>query len=220
MKTRSIFALCALLLVSSFGFETIPVSGQDVDKKVENKTDQKKKIQERKKRVTKKTDEKKTNKSKVKSKSAKGNSDKKAVDKKKSQETKLELKNFFPEKSPFGPSASSSSFSKDGRYAAFLYRPYLERRHGSDLYVYDFQKEEIKRLTSVSVMATFQERTRKVKEDRLAKQKKAAATKKSSKGTESKSAADQKSNSKNSKQQSGKSKSDSKKSDAKKKDSE
>jgi len=219
MKTRSIFALCALLLVFSFGFETIPVRGQDVDKKVENKTDQKKKKQDRKKRTTKKNDEKKTNKSKVKTKSAKANSDKKTTDKDKTQKTKLELKNFFPEKSPFGPSASSSSFSKDGRYAAFLYRPYLERRHGSDLYVYDFEKEEIKRLTSVSVMATFQERTRKVKDDRLAKHKKAAATKKSSEATKSKAAADQKSNSKNSNQKSTKSKSVSKKSKGKKTDS-
>lgn len=99
---------------------------------------------------------------------------KKSVDKKSDN---LTLKELFPEKSPFGPTASRTSFSQDGRYAAFLYRPYAERRHGSDLYVYDFQKDELKRLTSVSVMAPFQASTRKVMEDRIAKAKKATAGK-------------------------------------------
>ncbi|MEC9094552.1 MAG: prolyl oligopeptidase family serine peptidase [Planctomycetota bacterium] len=82
------------------------------------------------------------------------------------------LEKLFPKKSPFGPSASRASFSRDGRYAAFLYRPYRERRHGNDLYVYDFETEAMKRLTSVSVMAQFQSSTRKVEKDRITKAKK------------------------------------------------
>ncbi len=47
----------------------------------------------------------------------------------------LKLEELFPEKSLFGPSASSAAFSSDGRYAAYLYRPYEERRHGRDLWI-------------------------------------------------------------------------------------
>lgn len=85
----------------------------------------------------------------------------------------LSLKKIFPEKSPFGPSASRTAFSFNGQYAAFLYRPNIERRHGSDLYIYDFKKDKIKRLTSVSVMSAFQASTRKVEKDRTEKAKKA-----------------------------------------------
>lgn len=224
MKTRSIFALCALLLFYSFGFPSHSV-GQEGGKKVEKKTEQKKVKRDRKKRDATKAEKKNSDSKKVAAKKAadkkKLADKKKAAEAKKSHESKLELKNFFPEKSPFGPSASSSSFSKDGRYAAFLYRPYIERRHGSDLYVYDFEKEEIKRLTSVSVMATFQDRTRKVKDDRLAKNKKTAAAKKSAaeKATEKKddkADSKKKSASKNSKQK----KTKSKKSDTTKSDEE
>ncbi len=93
--------------------------------------------------------------------------------KKKETKKALTLKDLFPEKSPFGPSASSTSFSKDGRYAAFLYRPRLERRHGSDLYIYDFKSEGMRRLTSATLMANFQESARKVVKDRIEKFKKA-----------------------------------------------
>lgn len=211
MKTRSIFALCALLFLSSFGFPSLVV-GQKIDEKVEKKTEQKKGTGNKKKRDESKSNKKKSNSNQAKSK--KTVDKKNAAEAKTSSESKLELKNFFPEKSPFGPSASSSSFSKDGRYAAFLYRPYIERRHGSDLYVYDFEKEEIKRLTSVSVMATFQDRTRKVKEDRLAKNKKAAASKKSAAKEKDAKASKKKDGSKNSKQKKRKTnKSDAKKSD-------
>ncbi len=81
----------------------------------------------------------------------------------------LTLEKLFPEKSLFGPSASRPAFSADGRYAAYLYRPYLERRHGSDLYLYDFETGETRRLTRVSVMAEFHDSVRKVKEDRVKK---------------------------------------------------
>jgi len=97
--------------------------------------------------------------------------DKEKASKKKGKKDELTLEKLFPEKSFFGPSASSTAFSFDGKYAAYLYRPYKERRHGSDLWIYDFAKGESRRVTSVSVMARFQESTRKGKEDRIEKAK-------------------------------------------------
>ncbi len=91
----------------------------------------------------------------------------------------LTLEKLFPEKSFFGPSAGSTAFSSDSKYAAYLYRPYKERRHGSDLWIYDVTKGKARRITSVSVMAKFQESTRKVKEDRIKKAKEAAKKKES-----------------------------------------
>ncbi|MFQ5653582.1 MAG: prolyl oligopeptidase family serine peptidase [Planctomycetota bacterium] len=84
----------------------------------------------------------------------------------------LTLEELFPEKGLFGPSARSTSFSHDGSHGAYLYRPYLERRHGSDLWLLDAESGEAKRVTRVSVMARFQESTRKVQEDRREKAKK------------------------------------------------
>lgn len=92
----------------------------------------------------------------------------------------LKLEDLFPEKGLFGPSASGTAFSHDGRYGAYLYRPYAERRHGPDLWLLDTQSGQLKRVTSVSVMCEFQAETRKVKEDRIKKaresKKKPAAT--------------------------------------------
>ncbi len=106
-----------------------------------------------------------------------------AEDKQKTSEDdskqELTLEKLFPEKSFFGPSAESTAFSFDSKYAAYLYRPYKERRHGSDLWIYDVAKGKARRITSVSVMSKFQESTRKVKEDRI-KQAKEAAKKKDS----------------------------------------
>jgi dipeptidyl aminopeptidase/acylaminoacyl peptidase len=85
----------------------------------------------------------------------------------------LTLERIFPEESPFGPGASSMAFSHDGRYAAFLYRPRLERRHGNDLWLYDSQSGEIERITAVSVLAPFQADTREVAKDRTERAKKA-----------------------------------------------
>ena len=87
-------------------------------------------------------------------------------------EDALTLERFFPEKGLFGPSASQTSFSFDGRYGAYLYRPNLERRHGSDLWIYDTRTGETRRITSVSVLAEFQEQAREVREDRVKKAKK------------------------------------------------
>jgi dipeptidyl-peptidase-4 len=99
--------------------------------------------------------------------------DKDKAKEEKSKKDELTLEKLFPEKSFFGPSAYSTAFSFDGQYAAYLYRPYVERRHGSDLWIYDVAKGEARRITSVSIMARFQESTRKVKEDRIEKAKKA-----------------------------------------------
>ncbi len=93
--------------------------------------------------------------------------DKKSEEKGKKDE--LTLEKLFPEKSFFGPSARSMAFSFDGKYAAYLYRPYKERRHGSDLWIYDIARGQTRRITSVSVMARFQEDTRQVKDDRIKK---------------------------------------------------
>jgi dipeptidyl aminopeptidase/acylaminoacyl peptidase len=89
----------------------------------------------------------------------------------------LTLEKLFPEKGLFGRTASSTAFSHDGRYAAYLYRPYPERRHGSDLWIYDFQTGKSQRVTSVSVLAPFQESTRQVQQDRIKKAKSLVKTK-------------------------------------------
>jgi len=87
----------------------------------------------------------------------------------------LKLEDLFPEKGFFGPSASGMAFSHDGAYGAYLYRTYKERRHGSDLHIYDVEKGEVKRITWPSVMARFQSDARKVVEDRIEKAKKEKA---------------------------------------------
>lgn len=84
----------------------------------------------------------------------------------------LKLEDLLPEKPLFGPSASGMAFSHDGKYGAYLYRPYKERRHGADLYIYDVEKGVSQRVTWPSVMARFQKNTRKVVEDRIEKAKK------------------------------------------------
>lgn len=89
---------------------------------------------------------------------------------------KLTLDRIFPEKSYFGPGARSMSFSHDGRFGAFLYRPYTSRRHGSDLYIFDADSAQARRVTSVSRMAEFQSNAREVRDDRVKKAKKAGIT--------------------------------------------
>lgn len=99
--------------------------------------------------------------------------DKALKEKEKGAKDELTLEKLFPEKSFFGPSARSMAFSFDGKYAAYLYRPYEERRHGSDLWIYDVAEGEARRITSVSVMSRFQKETREVKEYRIKKAKEA-----------------------------------------------
>lgn len=84
---------------------------------------------------------------------------------------KFKLEEIFPKESIFGPSAAQLEVSPDGRYAAYLYRPYDERRHGSDIWLIDYEQRSLKRLTSVSVMAQFQESSRQVQHDRVKKAK-------------------------------------------------
>ncbi len=97
------------------------------------------------------------------------------------QEEGLTLERLFPEKSVFGPSARSMAFSSDGRYGAWLWRPRIERRHGSDLWIHDFQTGETTRVTSATVFEPFQKQAREVVRDREKKAKKRAAKKKEEK---------------------------------------
>jgi len=94
------------------------------------------------------------------------------------------LERIFPEKSFFGPEATQPAFSYDGRYAAWLWRPWIERRHGQDLWLLDTESGEVRRLTSVSVMSPFQEATRKVAEDRRAGMKRRASSAEAASETE------------------------------------
>lgn len=88
----------------------------------------------------------------------------------------LTLENLFPEKSMFGSNASRPAFSTDGRFAAYLYRPRIERRHGNDIWLYDFENRTNTRLTNVLMLSEFEDSARKVKVDRLAKAKKKKTT--------------------------------------------
>jgi len=81
----------------------------------------------------------------------------------------LTLERLFPEKGLFGPIPGSPEISSDSRYGAFLHRPYAERRHGPDLWIHDFESGETRRITMVSVMSSFQEDARKVRDDRVKK---------------------------------------------------
>lgn len=106
----------------------------------------------------------------------------------KDEKTKeLTLERLFPKESFFGPQARGAEFSHDGRFAAYLYRTYDERRHGNDLWVYDFETGENTRITNLAMMTQFQRSARIVKQDRLAKNKKSP---KKSEGDEKESKAD------------------------------
>ncbi len=91
------------------------------------------------------------------------------------QEKELTLENLFPEKGLFGPGASRPAFSTDGRFAAWLYRPRVERRHGSDVWLYDFETGRQTRLTNVVMFSEYRKSARAVRDDRLKKAKKTAA---------------------------------------------
>lgn len=93
-------------------------------------------------------------------------------DGKKDAAKELTLERLFPEKGLFGPGARAIAFSHDGKHAAWLHRLYPERRHGNDLWIYDVEKGEAERVTSVSVMSEFRDKVRKVRDDRIEKAKK------------------------------------------------
>lgn len=101
----------------------------------------------------------------------------------------LTLEALFPEDGLFGPDAGAMAFSHDGRFAAWLYRPLRERRHGADLWLYDVAKDEVTRVTSVAVLAEYQLAVRKVKLDRIERVKKLIEKEKAEKKAVSKDAA-------------------------------
>ena len=47
---------------------------------------------------------------------------------------------FDEDETLMGPAARSMAFSHDGKYAAYLWRPFAERRHGNDLWLFDVEK--------------------------------------------------------------------------------
>ncbi len=96
------------------------------------------------------------------------------------KEVAFSLENIFPDKKKplFGPSASGAAFSHDGRHAAYLYRGFDERRHGSDLWIVDVERGEAERVTSALVMSAFQATARKVVDARVEAGKKASKKKK------------------------------------------
>lgn len=65
----------------------------------------------------------------------------------------LTLEQVFRVKSYAGQPARHIQFSKDGRYLAYVWNPFGE--NGSDLYVYDTQSGETRRITSPALMKTF-----------------------------------------------------------------
>jgi len=83
----------------------------------------------------------------------------------------ITLERLFPEKRFFGPTARGATISFDGRYGAFLWQPYPERRHGPDLWLYDFESGETRRLTSAVVLEPFRQLAHEVAEDRRARVK-------------------------------------------------
>ena len=68
----------------------------------------------------------------------------------------LTLQKLFPRRGLFGPAASGMAFSFDGKFAAYLYRPHKEMRHGSDLWLLDVATARTTRVTTVTKMAKYQ----------------------------------------------------------------
>jgi dipeptidyl aminopeptidase/acylaminoacyl peptidase len=81
----------------------------------------------------------------------------------KKDELTLEL--LFKQKGGmFGPSASGMAFSHDGKYAAYLYKNYAERRQGNDLWLWETATGKSTRITSIAIMAKYQASSRKAKD--------------------------------------------------------
>ena len=87
------------------------------------------------------------------------------------EKKEITLERLFPEKRFFGPSARGATISFDGHYGAFLWQPYAERRHGPDLWLFDFESGETRRLTSAVVLEPFRQLAHEVAEDRRARAK-------------------------------------------------
>ncbi len=187
MIRRICFTLCLVVFAhTAFAQETEKKSqdGKDKQEQTEKKKETKQDRRKRKRAERLKKQEEERKKQEMddadKSGDTRGNGDadqkdqKKAESKNKKDDKKKELtlENLFPDKSMFGSRASRPAFSNDGRFAAYLYRPRVERRHGSDIWLYDFENNTNTRLTNVVMMSEFQKSARKVKEARLAKAKK------------------------------------------------
>lgn len=171
-------SLACYVLLLAF---TIPAIAQETTEKksqtqTESTKDQETKQERRKRkkaeRLKKEQEDAKKQKQIEETKKADKAEPKTAESKKPDKKKELTLENLFPEKSMFGSNASRPAFSSDGRFAAYLYRPRIERRHGNDIWLYDFEKKTNTRLTNVLMLSEFEDSARKVKEDRLAKAKK------------------------------------------------
>ncbi len=172
------FSKCSLAILIVIGFGSLEILPAQETKKQETKKQDSKK-QDSKKQDSKKQDSKKQDSKKQDSKKQETKKqDSKKQDSKKSNSSDLQLKDLFPKKSIFGTSASRPAFSDDGRYAAYLYRTYPKRRHGSDLWIYDFNTDKLVQLTNVTQLSQFQRSARKVREDRLKKHKQSQDKKK------------------------------------------
>jgi dipeptidyl aminopeptidase/acylaminoacyl peptidase len=73
----------------------------------------------------------------------------------------LTLEQLFPKDGLFGPSAHGMKFSHDGRYAAYVHRPYKDRKNGGDLWLLEVASGKVSRVTSQELMARFQASARK-----------------------------------------------------------
>ncbi|HTD05034.1 MAG TPA: hypothetical protein VK751_14635, partial [Undibacterium sp.] len=67
--------------------------------------------------------------------------------------SELTLERLYRAKTYAGQAARNLHFSEDGRYLAYLWNPYGE--NGSDLYVYDTQTGQSKRITSPAIMQAY-----------------------------------------------------------------
>ncbi|HKB39082.1 MAG TPA: prolyl oligopeptidase family serine peptidase [Gemmataceae bacterium] len=74
----------------------------------------------------------------------------------------LTLEKLFPKKGLFGQPGHGMAFSFDGKYAAYLHRPYKEERHGSDLWLFDVASGKTTQVTSMAKMAKYQASARAV----------------------------------------------------------
>src|SRR5690606_440143 len=76
------------------------------------------------------------------------------------------LENLFPDDGLFGPAPGDPAFARSGRFAAWLHRPRVERRHGRDLYLLEVATGEARRITNPTAMAEFCEVAREADPDR------------------------------------------------------
>ncbi len=93
------------------------------------------------------------------------------IAKKEAKQEVFSLEKLLSKDNKFGPSASKATFSHDGHYGCYLYRPYEERRHGSDIWILDTKDGTVERLTMASLFSKYQASARDVVEDRVSKAK-------------------------------------------------